>query len=128
MHTFLELNHLQRNVIILDWRSISCLNVLTEITHRPALGTMRLIARKMLYVRCVGLCLRSLHKLTSTWQKKINIHHSFETCLQLKQCGISSQINLWGYHRIPEVNMCTIFLFRIFITLFPTSASQWRSG
>ena len=32
-----------------------------EITHRPALGTMMLIARKMLYVRCVGQCLQSLH-------------------------------------------------------------------
>ncbi len=31
----------------------------SEITHPPALGTMRLIARKMLYVKCVGLCLRS---------------------------------------------------------------------
>ncbi len=31
------------------------------ITPGPALETMRLIARKMLYVRCVGLCLRSLH-------------------------------------------------------------------
>ena len=30
-----------------------------EITRRPALGTMRLIARKMVYVRCVGQCLRS---------------------------------------------------------------------
>ncbi len=32
----------------------------SEITHRPALGTIRLIARKMLYVRCVDL----LHFLT----------------------------------------------------------------
>ena len=30
------------------------------ITLRPALGTMRLIARKMLFVRCVGQCLQSL--------------------------------------------------------------------
>ena len=27
--------------------------------HRPALGTMRLIARKILYIRCVGQCLQS---------------------------------------------------------------------
>ncbi len=39
--------------------------VFHEITHRPALGTMRLIARKMLYVRCVGLCLRSLKNYIS---------------------------------------------------------------
>ncbi len=30
---------------------------------------------------------------------------------QLEQCDISSQINLWGCHRIPEVNICIIFLF-----------------
>ncbi len=42
-----------------------------EITHHPALGMMRLIARKMLYVRCVRQCLQS--ESTSTWQEKINI-------------------------------------------------------
>ncbi len=54
---------------------------LAAISLRPALGTMRLIARKMLYVRSVGQCLQSLHKLTSTWQKKINIpHYSDSQC------------------------------------------------
>ena len=48
---------------------------LHEITQSPALGTVRLINRKMLYVKCVGLCL-------STWGKlKINIpHHSDSHC------------------------------------------------
>ena len=40
-----------------------------EITQSLALGTLRLIARKM------------LHKLTSMWQKKINIpHYSDSLC------------------------------------------------
>ncbi len=30
--------------------------ICTAISLRPSLGTMRLIARKMLYVRCVGQC------------------------------------------------------------------------
>ncbi len=38
------------------------------ISLPPALGTMRLIARKMLYVRCVGQCLQSLH---------VDLHTSF---------------------------------------------------
>ena len=40
----------------------------TEITQSPALGTVRLIVRKMLYVKCIGLCLRSLH---------VDLHTSF---------------------------------------------------
>ena len=39
-----------------------------EITQSPALGTVRLIARKMLYVKCVGLCFRNLH---------VDLHTSF---------------------------------------------------
>ncbi len=39
-----------------------------EITQSPALGTVRLIARRMLYVKCVGLCFRNLH---------VELHTSF---------------------------------------------------
>ncbi len=37
--------------------------------------------------------------------------NAFETGLQLKQCDkfISSHINLWGHHRIPEINICNVF-------------------
>ncbi len=28
---------------------------------------------------------------------------TIKTGLQLKQCDISSHINLWGHHRIPEI-------------------------
>ena len=31
---------------------------------------------------------------------------TFETGVQLKQCDISSQFNLWGRHRMPEINIC----------------------
>ncbi len=36
-------------------------NAISLLLSRLALGTMRLIARKMLYVRCVSQCLQSLH-------------------------------------------------------------------
>ncbi len=35
---------------------------------------------------------------------------TFETGVQLKQCDISSHINLWGHHRIPEINICIFAL------------------
>ena len=43
----------------------------TEITGSPALGTVRLIARKMLYVKCVGLCIETCIKCLSTWRKRL---------------------------------------------------------
>ncbi len=66
----------------------------SEITQSPALGTLRLIVRKMLYVRYVGLCLQSLHKLMSTWQEKINIpNHSESHCRCLCNRTISTSGN-----------------------------------
>ncbi len=41
-----------------------------EIRRSPALGTVRLIARKMLYVKCVGLCFRDAH-VNIGWTKGI---------------------------------------------------------
>ena len=35
-----------------------------EITRNPALWTVRLIARNMLYVKFVSLCFRNLHNLS----------------------------------------------------------------
>ncbi len=42
------------------WSKDTLSFLLVAISLRPALGTMRLIARKMLYVRCVSQCLHSL--------------------------------------------------------------------
>ena len=63
---YLELDFLQKEMIGVKF-------VEFEITHRPAFGMMRLIERNMLYVRCVGLCLRSLH--VDLHKNKINIPH-----------------------------------------------------
>ena len=41
---------------------------------------------------------------------KVEIWYTFETGLQLKQCDISSHINLWGHHHIPEINICNCIL------------------
>ena len=65
-----------------------------EITQTPTLGTVRLIARRMLYVKCV--CLHTtkhlhsetfvlncvmLHKLSVNLAEKINVpHHSDSHC------------------------------------------------
>ncbi len=59
--------------IILTW------NLVNKMTWSPALGTVRLIDRKMLYVKCVRLCFRNLHVVYLA--EKINIpHHSDSHC------------------------------------------------
>ena len=45
---------------VAEWCLRLAMSSLYEITQSPALETMRLIARKMLYVRYVGLCLQGL--------------------------------------------------------------------
>ncbi len=50
-----------------------------QIKQSPALGTVRLIARKMMYVKCFSLCLRSLNCL-STWREKNIPHYSGSHC------------------------------------------------
>ena len=51
---------------------------LGKITRSPALGTVRLIARKMLYVKRE---FKNLHELSVNLAEKINIpHHSDSHC------------------------------------------------
>ncbi len=53
----------------------------------------------------------------------------FETGVLRKQCDISSHINLWGHHRIPQINICIFFLeIRSTNTSGMSSLVAWSSG